>query len=87
MAKTNIEKVTRLMDFSKAGPMSQIMIMEAIRFYTEMVVNNGEPEEPKGEERPLVNPVAWYHTARIVHDELEEMMNESDIGRKDQTDA
>jgi len=41
--KTNTQFVHDLMEFSNAGGLSQAAILEAIRFYTEMVTHNPRP--------------------------------------------
>jgi len=70
---TNEEKVIKLMNHSKSGPMSQMMVMEALRFYFNMIVENGKPEPAPG---AFVNPEAWFETATILASELKEFNKE-----------
>ena len=68
--KTNVEIVTHIMDFSKAGPMAQMVIIEAIRQYCTGVGKDSESliEAMKD---GFVSGEAWVHTAAIVLEELD----------------
>ena len=72
--RNNIEMVHELMEFSKSGPISQIMVMEAIRFYTQMIIDNGEPEDNP---ETIINPRAWYNAAIVMQEELKGMQEEN----------
>lgn len=65
--KTNVEVVTELMEFSKYGALSQVFIIEALRFYSEKVTQAGEP---KDDPLSLISPVAWYNVAKEINDTL-----------------
>lgn len=67
--KSNTEFVTELMEFSKSGPLTQVFVIEAIRYYSELIVKNGEPKENLMQ---LISPVAWYKVAVEVDKRLKE---------------
>jgi len=54
---TNQEFINFCIDRSNFGPMTDIVMIEAIRFYTEMVTNTQRPE---ADPDALINPQAWY---------------------------
>ena len=63
--QTNTEFLTHLMDFSPAGPMAQMFIIEAIRKYAEQVSEN-EDQIIKQMEGGFVSGEAWVHTAKSI---------------------
>jgi hypothetical protein len=66
---TNEEFVTDVMNHSKSGAMMQIFVIEALRFYSDIIVKNGEP---KDNPLSLLSPIAWYHTAQELQTRLKE---------------
>ncbi len=67
MNKTNVEKIQELMTRSPAGPLMQAFILEAVRRYSEDIINEGVPEDNP---RALISPKAWYVCAEVAHLEL-----------------
>jgi len=67
MNKTNVEKIQELMTRSPAGPLMQAFILEAVRRYSEDIINEGIPEDNP---RALISPKAWYTCAEVAHLEL-----------------
>lgn len=67
MNKTNVEKIQELMTRSPAGPLMQAFILEAVRRYSEDIINEGVPEDNP---RALISPKAWYTCAEVAHLEL-----------------
>jgi len=65
--KTNVEKIQELMTRSPAGPLMQAFILEAVRRYSEDIINEGIPEDNP---RALISPKAWYTCAEVAHLEL-----------------
>lgn len=67
--KTNNDFVHYIMNFSKSGPLSQAFVIEAIRFYSTIIIQNGEP---KDDPLSFFSPLAWYNTAKEIHSYWEE---------------
>jgi len=67
MNKTNVEKIQELMTRSPAGPLMQAFILEAVRRYSEDIINEGIPEDNP---RALISPKAWYVCAEVAYLEL-----------------
>lgn len=67
MNKSNVEKIQELMTRSPAGPLMQAFILEAVRRYSEDIINEGVPEDNP---RALISPKAWYTCAEVAHLEL-----------------
>ena len=67
MNKTNVEKIQELMTRSPAGPLMQALILEAVRRYSEDIINEGVPEDNP---RALISPKAWYVCAEVAQLEL-----------------
>ena len=68
---TNTERLTQIMEFSKAGPMSQPFIMEAIRKYAEQIIDN-EEQIIEQMQTSFICGESWVKTAKIVQQELME---------------
>ena len=68
---TNTEFISRLMDFSKSGPLMQLFIIEAVRKHSERVVNNADKvrEQMEG---GFVSPDAWIAAAQEALDRMNE---------------
>ena len=67
MNKSNVEKIQELMTRSPAGPLMQAFILEAVRRYSEDIINEGVPEDNP---RALISPKAGYPCAEVAHLEL-----------------
>ena len=63
--ETNVEFVTRLMEFSPTGAMSQMFIIAAIDNYSKAVV------EAPPIEHGLIDGGAWKRTGEWIQEELE----------------
>ena len=69
--ESNTELVTRLMEFSSYGGMSQLVIMTAIEKYTDLILKMGlEGTKEAFEGNDMINGEAWYKTAKAISDEL-----------------
>lgn len=75
--KSNTEIITDIMEFSAAGPMSQMFIIEAIRKYGEQIIDDQDKINdltstsyigPNG----FIDGEAWVHTAKTVLNEISE---------------
>lgn len=72
--KTNEDFVRYLINYSKSGQLSQVFVIEAIRFYSQLIVDNGEP---KDNPLSLFNPIAWYRTAKEINESWNEFYGKS----------
>ena len=69
---TNEKFVSHLMNYSPTGAMSQIFVIEAIRFYTlEVVLKQPRPTENPPES--LFNRIAWWDTAKYIENKFKEV--------------
>lgn len=69
MRKTNEEFVNGLMSYSVYGPLTQVFIIEAIRYYSEKVSSTPEPED---DPKSILSPVVWHRIAVDLNRQLEE---------------
>ena len=67
---TNVERITHIMDFSKAGPMAQILIMHAVHDYCRNILADEDKTLELMKDNFIHGP-AWIKTARIVLKEME----------------
>jgi hypothetical protein len=67
-SQTNVQKVNHLMIMDPGGPLAQAFIIEAVRRYAAEVVEAGPPAD---DPRAIINPVAWYNTAKEIADQLD----------------
>lgn len=67
--ETNIQFVTRLMTFGGHGPVDQIFIIEAIRFYLEHTIANC-PDEDDG--KAFISNKLWLKIAKDLNVLFEE---------------
>jgi len=74
---TNEKLVKQIMNFSQFGVLSQIMIMQAINHYVDLVIKQekeliDEYEEMiKNKRNPLVNAHAWVGVAKEIKDKID----------------
>lgn len=66
--ETNIEFVTRIMDFSNYGPLTQLFILEAIRNWSDLVAE----ADPSKVDTPMISGHAWVGVAREIKAKLED---------------
>jgi len=71
--------VKDLMTFSPSGSMIQVFVIEALRFYSDLVTNNGVPEE-KGNE--VISPIFWYNIAMEVKERLDSNYEDNPNGKQ-----
>lgn len=64
--KTNIEFLTDLMNFSDNGRLFQVFVLEGLRIYSAMTLEN---KEPWGEH--MISQEAWNRCAQEYIDKLE----------------
>lgn len=65
--QTNVEFVTELMELSSYGPLTQVFIIEAIRYYSEQVSNTPEPPDNITE---FINPKLWHKIATDINSKM-----------------
>jgi hypothetical protein len=69
--QNNTEFLVDVMEFSKSGPLMQIFVIEALRYYSELV-SKTEATETEKDSVSLINPKAWRETAKELHKLLTE---------------
>lgn len=61
---TNEQKLTALINHSRAGALIQAFVMEGLRIYSQQVLANKDAlREEMGGERGFINPEAWIACA------------------------
>jgi hypothetical protein len=58
--KTNQDMIHYIMNYIATGALAEIFVIEALRFYSERITQQGEPTDDKPS---LISPIAWYKTA------------------------
>ncbi|MEH2517420.1 hypothetical protein V1279_002993 [Bradyrhizobium sp. AZCC 1610] len=66
--ETNVEFVTRLMEFSNYGALAQIFVIEALRRWSDLVAD----AEPAKVDSPMISGHAWVGVAKEIKAKLEE---------------
>ncbi len=64
---SNQEFINFCIDRSNFGPLTELAIIESMRFYTKMVVDAGVPKDLEGS---LINPKAWYDCCKDLNEKL-----------------
>jgi hypothetical protein len=64
---TNNEFITWIMNYSNSGALSQAVVIEALRYYTDYVLKKGEPVETGNE---IIRPIAWYKAAEEINQKV-----------------
>jgi len=62
--KSNTEFVTELMEFSDFGGLTQVAVIEALRFYSELVVKQERPQEDNG---AMLSNQTWWDVNADLH--------------------
>jgi len=62
--KTNIETVTDIMEFG--SPMNQIVVMQALDYYTQLCIEKGADHFDNG----LINGEAWVAACKDIQEKL-----------------
>ena len=65
--KTNEEFISELMNFSPYGRLTQVFVIEAIRYYSELVGNTPKPFAPGNH---IISQIAWWEIANFVNDQV-----------------
>lgn len=65
--KTNEDFLHYIMNFSDHGALSQVFVIEALRYYSERVTQNGEPKDDLSS---MISPIAWYETGLEIQELL-----------------
>jgi hypothetical protein len=66
--ETNVDFVTRIMEFSNYGPLAQLFILEAIRNWSDVVAK----ADPAKIDTPMINGHAWVGVAKEIKAKLED---------------
>lgn len=64
---TNEDFISWIMNVSPYGAMAQLVVVEAVRYYTEQVSLQAEPED---EPNALINPKAWQACCKDIHNKV-----------------
>lgn len=67
--KSNVEFVQELMEFSKNGAITQVFVIEALRYYSKKVLQHGKLEDESGN---FISNRAWHATAKEIETRLTE---------------
>lgn len=67
---TNVELVTRLMEYPKSGPLMQAMVLQALDQFACMVLAS----EPGSLESPMVSEASWRACAEELRESLSSHM-------------
>jgi hypothetical protein len=60
-----LEKIATRND--EQGLMNQVFMIEAMRFYAELIIETEKPKEAGSE---VISNIMWYETATLIHEEL-----------------
>lgn len=74
--KTNVAKVTELMQFSEAGPLMQPFVIQAILFYAQHVLRDGVPMD---DGHTIISAKAWHRCAQVAVQTLEPKIKSADV--------
>jgi hypothetical protein len=66
--ETNVEFVTRIMEFSNYGALAQLFVLEALRNWADIVAGT----DPAKVDTPMISGHAWVGVAREIKAKLEE---------------
>lgn len=67
--ETNVEFVTRIMEFAPTGAMAQMFVIEAMGRYAKEI---SKADLSAWSENSIIHPAAWKHTADFILEELEQ---------------
>jgi len=75
--RTNIEFVTDIMNFHASGGLAQSFVIEALRFYCKLQVEQDVDELAKldDESNPMISRVMWRAIGVDIHNSLEKKYN------------
>ncbi|CAK7033552.1 hypothetical protein [Saezia sanguinis] len=75
--QTNVEFVTKLMEFSKYGAMAQLFVLQALDQYAHMVAN-APPERFAGTET-FISAQAWQGVAKEIAHKIDHRFDENKL--------
>lgn len=65
--ETNVEFVTRIMEFSNYGALAQIFVIEALRRWSDIIAE----ADPAAVDTPMIAGHAWVGVAKEIKAKLE----------------
>jgi hypothetical protein len=68
--ETNVEFVTRVMEFAKSGPMMQAFVIEAMAKYSGAIVEAGRESLREKMGGSFIHPDAWFDCAEELSNEI-----------------
>lgn len=72
---TNVEFIIDLMEISNNGPMIQVYVLEALRLYSDSVVQNQNQNQDQIPEDGFISRRLWVSCAEEVLKKLEARIN------------
>ncbi len=72
--ETNIEFITRLMNYSPAGALGQLFILDAIAKQAKRVAEADPVELDKAWEGGFISSSGWQAAAKHIHREMEKRL-------------
>jgi uncharacterized protein len=73
---SNLEKVTQLMESGAIGPLSQVIVMEALRSYCERVLEEDRPTDDIGQ-NALISNVDYYDAVEAFYHEYKNLVGDN----------
>jgi hypothetical protein len=65
--QTNTEFLNELMEFSFHGALTQVFVIEALRYYSDIITKQPKPEDHGN---GFISAIAWHETAIEVQERL-----------------
>lgn len=70
--ETNVEFVTRIMEYSRHGAMAQLFVLDALDKWSHVIANMPDDEIDEEFENSFVNGQAWKAVAQEIQDALKD---------------
>lgn len=70
LPETNVEFVTRLMEYSENGAMAQLVVIQALDYYTKKVIEQ-EAEVLESMKDSMIDGPAWVRTCKEIQRKLD----------------
>ncbi len=70
--QTNVDFVTRLMEFSNYGPLAQLFVLEALRNWSDLVAK----ADPAKVDSAMISGHAWVGVAKEIKAKIEKRNGE-----------
>lgn len=64
--ETNVEFVTKLMEFSNHGPLAQLFVLDALEKWSKIIAS----KDASDLDSPMICGAAWKSTAQEINDKI-----------------